>query len=113
MIKEISHGPGRRIRLDIFESPTKLTLIQRYALKDGEKVNRMPPEGRIMLRYWSLLPGKYEPAACPFNELASTFVTAAEEAAKAVGVKGKMLLHKLKNPKANYLNFKTLNSRLA
>ena len=51
VIKEISHGPGRRIRLDIFETPTKWSLIQRYVLKDGEKVNRMPPEGRIMMRY--------------------------------------------------------------
>ena len=51
VIKEVSHGPGRRIRLDIFETPTKLSLIQRYLLKDGEKVNRMLPEGRIMMLY--------------------------------------------------------------
>lgn len=106
VIKEIYHGPRRRIRQDIFETPTKLSLIQRYVLKDGEKVNRMPPEGRIMMGYQSLVPGKFQPATCPFNEMASTFVAAAEEGAKAVGVQEKLLLHKLKNPKANYMDFK-------
>ena len=89
------------MRLDIFESPTKLSLIQRYELKEGQKVNTMPPEGRIMLRYWALVPGKYDPAVCPFQEMASNFVEAAEEATKEVGRKGKMFLLKLKQPKAN------------
>ena len=50
-----------------------------------------------MMRYWSLVGGTHEP---------STFFAAAEEAAKAVGVQRKLLLHKLKNPKANYMDFK-------
>ena len=49
VIKEIFHRPGQRIRLDIFEKPTKLSLTQRYVLRDGEKLNRMPPEGRIII----------------------------------------------------------------
>ena len=51
----------------------------------------MPPVGHIMMRYWCLVPGTYEPATCRFNVMASTFVVAAEEVAKAVCVKGKML----------------------
>ena len=51
VIKEIFPGRGRRMRLDIFESPTKLSLIQRYEMKEGQQVNRMPPEGRVMLRF--------------------------------------------------------------
>ena len=46
MIKEIYPSPGRRMKLDIFESPTKLSLILRYELKEGQLVNRMSPEVR-------------------------------------------------------------------
>jgi len=37
VIKEIYPGPGRSINLDIFESPTLSTPIQKYQLKDGKE----------------------------------------------------------------------------
>ena len=77
VIKEIFPGPGRRIRLDIFESPINISLIQRYEIRDGKKVHMMPPAGGIMFRYWALVPGKQDHAACPFQEMASNFVGAA------------------------------------
>ena len=64
----------------------------------------MPPAGGIMFRYWALVPGKYDPAACPFQEMASNFVEAAEKASKEVGGNGKMFLLKIKQPKANVIN---------
>ena len=42
----------------------------------------MLPEGRIMLRYWALVPGKYDHGVCPFQEMASNFAEAAEDASK-------------------------------
>ena len=78
--------------------------MQRYEIWEGKKVDMMPPEGGIMLRYWALVPGNYDPAACPFQEMAANFVEAAEEASKEVGSNGKMFLLKLKQPKANVFN---------
>ena len=47
------------------------------------------------------MPGIYDRAACPFQEMASNFVEAAEKASKEVCSNGKMFLLKLKQPKAN------------
>ena len=103
MIIEIPPGPGRNIRLDILESPTRYTSIQKYELKDGEKVNTLPPVGRIMMRWWTLQPGKYDQGICPFNRLGSNFLKVAKEAAMEVGGRGEKYLHKLKHRKAKFL----------
>ena len=63
----------------------------------------LPPAGRIMMRYWTLEPGKYEAARCPFTEMASSFVKAANVASKDVRGQGQLYLKKLKDPKANAL----------
>ena len=63
----------------------------------------LPPEGRIMMRYWTLEPGVYERANFPFIKMASSFVKAANEATKGVRTKGQMFLMKLKDPKADAL----------
>jgi len=98
VIKEIYPGPGRSINLDIFESPTLSTPIQKYELKDGKEGNRLPKEGRIMLRYWTLVPGRFKPASCPFNKMASNFVTAAKNATKDLKGPAKQFLNKLNYP---------------
>jgi len=103
VIKEIYPGPGRSINLDIFESPTLSTPIQKYELKDGEEGNRLPKEGRIMLRYWTLVPGRFKPASCPFTQMASNFVTAAKNATKNLKGPAKQFLNKLNYPKADVL----------
>ena len=51
VIKEIFPGPGRRIRLDIFESPITISRIQKYEIREGKKVDMMPPAGGIMFRF--------------------------------------------------------------
>jgi len=99
IIKEIYPGPGRSINLDIFESPTLSTPIQKYELKDGKEWNRLPREGRIMLRYWTLVPGRFKPASCPFNQMALDFMTAAKNASKDLKEPAKLFLNKLKYPK--------------
>ena len=98
VIQEIFPGPWRTTRQDVFESPKSFTILQKYELKNGEKINLLPPEGRIMMRYWTLEPGVYETANCPFSKMASSFVKAANEATKDVSAKGQMYLMKLKEP---------------
>ena len=100
VIKAINPGPGRTICTNVFESPTRCTSIQKYELKDGEKVNMFPPAGRIMMRFWTLQPGKYDAASCPFSELASSFVKVAKEARKDVSGQGQMYLKRFKDPRA-------------
>ena len=68
VIQEIFPGPGRTIRTDVFESPKSFTILQKYELKNGEKVNLLPPEGRIMMRYWTLEPGVHETANYPYEK---------------------------------------------
>jgi len=99
VIKEIYPGPGRSINLDIFESPTLSTPIQKYELKDGKEWNRLPKEGRIMFRYWTLVPGRFKPANCPFNQMALNFMTAAKNASKDLKEPAKQFLNKLNYPK--------------
>ena len=65
VIKAINPGPGRTICTNVFESPTRCTSIQKYELKEGEKVNLLFPAGRIMMRFWTLQPGKYDATSCP------------------------------------------------
>ena len=61
----------------------------------------LPPEGRIMMRYWTLEPGIYKPENCPFIEMATSFAKSANDAAKDVSEQGQMYLKKIKNPKAD------------
>jgi len=98
VIKEIYPGPGREINLDVFESPSASTLIQRYELMDGAEVNRLPKKDRIMMRYWTLIPGRHKAAVCAFNNLASTFVNAVKKATEEMNPESKQFLHKLNDP---------------
>eukprot|EP00495_Collosphaeridae_sp_1-RS-2012_P007295 TRINITY_DN7004_c0_g1_i1.p1 TRINITY_DN7004_c0_g1~~TRINITY_DN7004_c0_g1_i1.p1 ORF type:complete len:112 (+),score=38.95 TRINITY_DN7004_c0_g1_i1:119-454(+) len=56
-----------------------------------------------MLRYWTLVPGRFKPASCPFNKMASTFVTAAKNATKDLQGPAKQFLNKLNYPKVDVL----------
>ena len=84
-------GPRSNIRFDILKSPTRHTKIQKYGLKEAERVNILPPLGYIMMRYWTLKPGIYVQGNCPFNETASNFVKATNKAAEGVDGQGAQL----------------------
>merc|ERR1719233_265140 len=56
-----------------------------------------------MMRYWTLVPGRFKPARCPFNKMASNFFNAAKNATKDMDGTAKQFLNKLKDPTSDRL----------
>jgi len=91
-IKEVYFGPGREISLDIFETPTSGTLIQRFRMRNGEEVDHMPPTGRVQFMYWTLKPGRKASIKSAHEGAAETLKQGIKEATSEMGAGAKQYL---------------------